>query len=861
MACAIVFGAWIFLERPVTPPDWDGQLPGVTYSGYRPGQGPAQQRYPTTQEIAQDMALLAGHTRRIRTYTSTEGPDVPALAARAGLDVMAGAWLGKDPVKNEREIAGLISQANEHANVSRLIVGNEVMLREDLPEAELIAALVRVRRSTRKPVSTADTWHMWLQHPKLARHVDFIAIHILPYWEGVAVEQAAAYTLEHLQRVRAAYPNKPIVITETGWPSRGDVQGEARPTPQTQARYLREFIAKARSLGIDYYVIEAFDGQWKRDEEGRAGPYWGLFDAYRQWKIPTLGTLWVDQGWQAPTSTALACAFVLGFLLNRRFRRWHWWARLTANLAIAATASFVVWRALAGSGTYAPLQSSLIDFALNGLLLVSLLVFAVQLIEALDVLGTRQWRRVFGAVPWPAGQSLPGVSLHVAISNEPPEMVIATLESLDRLDWPALEVLVVDNNTRDERLWQPVKAWVDAHPGRFRFWSLPVCKGFKAGALNFALSHTNPCAAVVGVIDADYQVEPTWLRELMGHFAAPEVAVVQAPQAHRDFESDRLARSANWEFEGFFRAGMHHRNERNALIQHGTMCLVRASALRGAGGWGEWSICEDTELGLRLLTHGWELRYVDRVYGRGLTPENFAALRSQRRRWALGAMQILKGHAASLFGRSRLNLAQRYHFVAGWLPWLQEGLQVAVMLMSVGWTIGMLIWPRYVEPPIPGTLALMLGTVLGRIALGAAVYARKVRCTWRESVEAAIASMALNYAVASGVWAGLLGRHARFIVTAKAGARTSRPSGPPELTWAIALLIAAGATLVQNGISSPEPTCWAVALVVMAVPHCAALWLTIAPRGGPSAPLLTPSAEGDATHAAVDYEFDPSPVR
>lgn len=857
----MVFGAWLVLERPVTPPDWDGRLPGVTYSGYRPGQGPAQQRYPTAQEVEQDMALLARHTRRIRTYTTTEGPDVPALAAQAGLDVMAGAWLGKDPAKNEREIAELINQANEHANVSRLIVGNEVLLREDLSESELISALDRVRRSTRKPVSTADTWHMWLQHPKLARHVDFIAIHILPCWEGVAVDQAAAYTLEHLQRVRAAYPDKPIVITETGWPSHGDVQGEARPTPQTQARYLREFIAKARTLGIDYYVIEAFDGQWKRDEEGRAGPYWGVFDAYRHWKIPTQGSLWVDQGWQAPTLSALVCALVLGILLTRKFAHWHWWARLTANLAIAAAASFVVWRALAGSGTYAPLQFSLIDVALDGLLFVSLLVFAVQLLEALDVLATRQWRRCFAEATWPDAQPLPIVSLHVAISNEPPEMVIATLESLDRLDWPALEVLVVDNNTRDERMWQPVAAWVAAHPDRFRFWSLPVCEGFKAGALNFALSRTDPCAEVVGVIDADYQVEPLWLRELMGHFATPEVAVVQTPQAHRDFESDLLARSANWEFDGFFRAGMHHRNERNAIIQHGTMCLVRMSALRDAGGWGEWSICEDTELGLRLLTHGWELRYVDRVYGRGLTPGNFAALRSQRRRWALGAMQILKGHAASLFGRSRLSLAQRYHFVAGWLPWLQEALQVMVMLMSIGWTIGMLVWPRYVEPPIPGTLALMLGTVLGRIALGAAVYARKVRCTKRESLEAAIASMALNYAVASGVWAGLLGRHARFIVTAKAGAGTARPSMPPEAKWAIALLTAAGATLVQNGIASPEPTCWAVALVVMALPHCAALWLTLAPRGVPSAPLPAQAAEVEAPHATADYEFDPSPVR
>lgn len=833
-----MYGAWFLLEREVSPPDWDGVVAGVTYSGYRFGQGPAQQRYPNAGEVAQDMALLSRHTRRVRTYSSTEGPDVPALAARNGLDVMAGAWLGKDAAKNEREVQALLAQARVHANVSRLIVGNEVLLRNDLSEAALIETLDRVRKGTRKPVSTADTWHMWLQHPALAAHVDFIAIHILPYWENIAVEDAVAYTLESLRRVKAAYPDKPVVITETGWPSRGDVQGDAQPTPQAQARYLREFIPQARASGIDFYIIEAFDGPWKRDEEGRAGPYWGLFDAWRQWKIPVRGPVPVDQGWQNHALPVLALALLLGTILNLKFRHWRWWARLFGGMAIAGGLGFTVWRGLAGAGAYAPVESGVLDGVLNGLLVVSLLAFATQLFEALDVLGTPAWRRRFGSIPWPDGRPPPMVSLHLAIANEPPDMVIATLESLARLDWPALEVLIVDNNTRDENVWRPVQAWVAARPARFRFWSLPVCEGFKAGALNFACAQMDPRAEVLGVIDADYLVEPNWLRDLMGHFVEPAVAVVQAPQAHRDYEDDLLSRSANWEFEGFFRAGMHHRNERNAIIQHGTMCLVRVTALREVGGWGEWTLCEDTELGLRLLARGHELRYVDRVYGRGLTPDSFASLRSQRRRWALGAMQILKGHAGALLGRGRLTMAQRYHFIAGWLPWFQEALQVAVMLMSVCWTLGMLVWPRYIEPPIPGTLGLMLATVLARVLTGAAVYATRVRCTWRESVEAGIASMALGYAVASGVWAGLLGRHARFIVTTRAGTHTGRRRPPPEAKWALALLLAAAATLVQNGIDAPEPVCWALALSVMALPHCAALWLTFAPRGG--GPTVTP---------------------
>jgi exo-beta-1,3-glucanase (GH17 family)/cellulose synthase/poly-beta-1,6-N-acetylglucosamine synthase-like glycosyltransferase len=834
-ACALVAGAWFAMEHPVTPADWDTHARGLTYSGYRPGQGPAQHKYPSAAEIDEDMRLLAAHTGRIRTYTATEGPDVAAIAARHGLDVMAGAWLNTRKADNDREFDALMLLAKQHANISRLIVGNEVLLREELTEAQVIAYLDAARKKTNKPVSIADTWNTWMEHPRLAEHVDFIAIHILPYWENEAVETAVDYTISRLQKLRAAYPTKPIVITETGWPSRGDTMGAAQPTPKAQALYLREFAQRAKALGIDYYFIEGIDGQWKRDEEGRAGPHWGMFDAYRHWKIPATGTLWDDQDWLRWGTPAMALAALLASAFCFKFSYWRVWAQLCFSASMASLIGFMVWRQHAQDGTYAPLQWAALDWMLNSLLLLGGIVLLVQLFEALDVLGTRKWTRHFGPQAWPMGQETPRVSIHLACANEPPAMVIATLESLKQLDWPALEVLVVDNNTRDEMLWRPVRAWVEQNSERFKFWSLPVCEGFKAGALNFALEHMHPDTLVVGVVDADYIVEQNWLRDLMGHFQEDDVAVVQSPQAHRDFEHDLLARSANWEFEGFFRAGMHHRNERNAIIQHGTMCLVRASALRTSGGWAQWTLCEDTELGLRLMTEGWQLRYVDAVYGRGLTPDSFASLRSQRRRWALGAMQIMKGHAASIFGASRLTIAQRYHFVAGWLPWLQEAIQLLVAVMCIVWTLGMMIWPRFVEPPIPGTLGLLLCTVIARVIIGAVIYRVKVHCTWRQSLEAAIASMALNYAVACGVWAGLLGnrfgQRAVFVVTGKIkAARTVKFLALPEAKWAVALVIGAVATLVQCGYWAPEPRAWAAALLVMALPYLAAAWLTAYPR-------------------------------
>ncbi len=128
------------------------------------------------------------------------------------------------------------------------------------------------------------------------------------------------------------------------------------------------------------------------------------------------------------------------------------------------------------------------------------------------------------------------------------------------------------------------------------------------------------------MVDADYVVDPDWLRVTVAHFEPPRVAVVQCPQAHRDWQHNAFQRMASWEYDGFFRIGMHHRNERDAIIQHGTMTLVRKRALVDTGGWSEWCICEDAELGLRLMNAGWETRYIDEVLGRGLTPSNFIGL-------------------------------------------------------------------------------------------------------------------------------------------------------------------------------------------------------------------------------------------
>jgi hypothetical protein len=309
------------------------------------------------------------------------------------------------------------------------------------------------------------------------------------------------------------------------------------------------------------------------------------------------------------------------------------------------------------------------------------------------------------------------------------------------------------------------RAATGGHGPALRFFHLPAHPGFKAGALNFALEQTDARAAWIAVVDADYLVQPEWLRELAGHFGDPSVGIVQAPQAHRDWQDRPLRRMMNWEYDGFFRIGMHHRHERDAIVQHGTMTLIRAAALRRAGGWDPACICEDTELGLRLFRQGLRAVYVDRVFGTGLVPADFGAYRRQRQRWAQGAMQILRRHAGALFGDSPLRPGQRYHFVAGWLPWIGDALHLVFSFAAMAWTLGFLFAPHRFGLPTALFVVPLAVFFLARLVLGPLLYWRRVPCSAAGIAGAALAGMGLSHSVARGIIAGLLGRRAVFHVT------------------------------------------------------------------------------------------------
>jgi cellulose synthase/poly-beta-1,6-N-acetylglucosamine synthase-like glycosyltransferase len=344
---------------------------------------------------------------------------------------------------------------------------------------------------------------------------------------------------------------------------------------------------------------------------------------------------------------------------------------------------------------------------------VALLMALSHAYESLELFCRIRWHRRVDHIP-PAPNYTPMVSLHVPAYNEPPEVVSATLNSLARLDYPNYEVLVVDNNTPGEENWTQIRNLCLALGPKFRFVHLDKWPGYKSGALNFALAHTAPEAEIIGSIDADYIVEPDFLRALVPAFANPRVGFVQAPQDYRVNMSDPFAESTYHGYQYFFKVSMPVRNEYNAIIFCGTMGLIRKSALQGIGGWDEWCITEDAEASLRILKLGYESLYVHRSFGRGLMPYTFEGLKKQRFRWCFGGIQILKKHwnalmpwARRLDPNNHLTGAQRYFYLAGGLQWFTDVLNLIFGVFLTLGAVSSIYAERFAIRPLTGPLLII----------------------------------------------------------------------------------------------------------------------------------------------------------
>jgi len=270
------------------------------------------------ERIEQDLRLLAERFDCVRTYSQSNGLDeVPRIARGLGLKVLMGVWISRDPAVNEREIASATRIAERDRDVIRgIIVGNEVMLRGEQPPEALAGYIRRVRTATGLPVTYADVWEFWRKYrAALAEEVDFITIHILPYWEDkpVAVEAAVAHVRDIHALMQKEFPGRTLLIGETGWPSQGRQRQGAVPSLVNQARFIREFLAFTSAAQVPYNVIEAFDQPWKRRQEGAVGGYWGLYTNERDVKFSLVDPVVEEPRW--PWALALGVVVSAGFVL------------------------------------------------------------------------------------------------------------------------------------------------------------------------------------------------------------------------------------------------------------------------------------------------------------------------------------------------------------------------------------------------------------------------------------------------------------------------------------------------------------------------------------------------------------------
>jgi glycosyltransferase involved in cell wall biosynthesis len=508
-----------------------------------------------------------------------------------------------------------------------------------------------------------------------------------------------------------------------------------------------------------------------------------------------------------PAVAALAIMSALWLPLTRR---WNARAHLCWAASVLLFATYLVFILHWTFTSHLGVASTVGGVVLWVLEAFAALLACAYLWELCDTLGIESWqRRVTAATPIPAPTSAPGggqpfVSLHVPAYNEPPEMVIATLERLRRLDYPAYEIIVIDDNTEDQTVWQPVSDWCAAHEVKFAH--LADWPGYKSGALNYALRElTDPRAELVGVVDSDYQIMPEFLARCAPLFADPEVGFIQAPQDYRGWQEGSYFRRLYYSYRYFFAVSQPSRNERNGAIFAGTMGLIRRRALEEVGGWDEWCITEDAELSLRLLQAGWSGLHVDESFGYGIMPLTFEGLKSQRYRWCFGGVQILRMHLRSLLpGRqtadNRLTLGQRWAYLSGGVQWYGDLIGFAFYLFLLAGAAnladggGQLF--RKLSPFLAAVVPVMVALGLLRAV---AMVRRGSGASWREAFGVFFIWQSTSLVVARACSIGLFAHKAAFLRTPK----TSQEGGWRDAlraNWAETLLALCGAAGIVGAL-------------------------------------------------------------
>lgn len=304
-------------KQPATKPLLP-QKPGnaICYSGYRRGQDPRKEIYPSYHEIREDLLLLSANWSYLRLYDPSQHAETTLNVIRdekLDLKVMLGAdlaaevsnpecpWganysdetLAANRQVNSANIDRLIALANRYPDIVFAVsVGNEASVSWTdhlVPVENIIAYARRLRQALAQPVTFCENYVPWASKlAPLVAELDFLSVHTYPVWEYRTIDQALDYTKQNYYSVADRYPEKPVIITEAGWTTGSNGRGIEpwNASEAFQARYCQELLAWAHAEGILTFVFEAFDEPWK----GSADPmepekHWGLFSVERAPKL------------------------------------------------------------------------------------------------------------------------------------------------------------------------------------------------------------------------------------------------------------------------------------------------------------------------------------------------------------------------------------------------------------------------------------------------------------------------------------------------------------------------------------------------------------------------------------------------
>ncbi|MBP7823055.1 glycosyltransferase [Candidatus Gracilibacteria bacterium] len=871
-------GWWSYIDRPREVKPSPDKLDCVSYNPYKNEYSlDENKKHVTPETIENDFKIIAKRFRCVRTYTTLHGMDrVPEIAEKYGLSVVMGVWVSPDLIENMYDLEKAIELANVHkTSVTHLLVGNEALFPFSdykIPPRYLYLYLLYAQSETETPISTGEIASTWDQYRMLGDLSDFIAVHIFPYWNNVPIDGALNFLEGEYRLMTELFPNKEIFVAETGWPSNGVDHGKASANLLNEATYVRSASKYLEAKKVRYNIIEAFDQPWKIfGGEKHAGGSFGVFDEHGREKFSFSGPFTL---YGMPISIIHERVAALcrekgdtGEVLNkncyiRDFTKlllkehvnmvfttllfilvgiiYGWFGAHLRNKAFfygsMTLLGLINIMIMIGYKAWIGHYLSLPQFWINiPLMLLPVAGILYQLRDYLKIVGRgvirhhltfQDLHNLTGAEPF--------VSLHIPSYNEEPEMLIKTIEHVTKLDYSNYELIIIENNTRDENIWRPVEKYV-ASLGKpnIRFYHFDELDGYKSGALNKALSLTNPHADIIGLLDADYCVKPDWLKKTIGLFSDISVSAIQCPQANKTEGATVFQKIMCYELDLFYKQGMIIRNSANAVIMNGTMCLIRHDILKKER-WCDGFICEDSELGFRIQSSGGRIMYVDHTFGVGLPPRNFEEYKKQRFRWAYGAMMIFKKHWKKIFLTSELTFAQRFEYLFGWIGWGQMILYPFYLLILLFGSY--FIYESY-SFDAPYDFALLTLYYVAFLMLSTmSIYRDRMHITRMEAFQAVLASASLTVTIFRAVFLAVFWNHLGFKKTNKggihiAGGKVSWIKAHPGFIALVivnfAMVYLSASILFRYGVNT-DTLIWFLLVITITIPTMSALFFQIA---------------------------------